>query len=146
MTLSIMAEHCYAMCTLCWLSRMLGVTNKPLMLSVNMLNVIMLIVVMLVVVMLVVVMVSVLALTNQSFGSSFFSLSSSFYWLFSLPFYLSIKEESYCWSSELFCRNNFVLNEQQSHFSSFYFKFKTSFSQNFLEVSRPMISCLLFLY
>ncbi len=30
MTLSIIAEHCYAKCHLCWLSLMLSVTFKPL--------------------------------------------------------------------------------------------------------------------
>jgi hypothetical protein len=33
MTLCILAEHCYAECRLCWLSLMLCVTYKPLMLS-----------------------------------------------------------------------------------------------------------------
>jgi len=34
MTLSIISEHCSAECRLCWLSLMLSVTYKPLMLSV----------------------------------------------------------------------------------------------------------------
>ncbi len=39
-TLSTMAEHCYAECRLCWLSLMLSVTYKPLMLYVVMLSVV----------------------------------------------------------------------------------------------------------
>jgi hypothetical protein len=34
-----MAEHCYAACLLCWLSRLLSVTYKPFMLSVVTLSV-----------------------------------------------------------------------------------------------------------
>ncbi len=41
-TFSIVAEHFYAECRLCWLSLMLGFTYKSLMLSVFMLNVVML--------------------------------------------------------------------------------------------------------
>jgi hypothetical protein len=39
MTLSIIAEHCYAECRLCTLLPMLNVTNKTLMLNVIMLTV-----------------------------------------------------------------------------------------------------------
>jgi hypothetical protein len=41
-TLSIMAEHCYVECHLCWLSLILSVTHEPFMLSVVMLNVVIL--------------------------------------------------------------------------------------------------------
>jgi hypothetical protein len=50
-----MEEPCYAVCHLCRLSLMLGVTNKPLMLSVIILSVVMLNVVILNVVILSVV-------------------------------------------------------------------------------------------
>ncbi len=42
MTFSMIAEHCYAVYQLCWLSLLLSVTNKPFMLFVIMLNVVML--------------------------------------------------------------------------------------------------------
>ncbi len=47
----MIAEHCYAVYQLCWLSLLLSVTYKPFMLCVIMLNVVMLNVVMLNVVM-----------------------------------------------------------------------------------------------
>jgi len=47
MTLSTMAERCYAECHLCLLSLMLSVTYKPIMLSVVMLNVVMMTVIVL---------------------------------------------------------------------------------------------------
>ena len=63
MMLSIMAEHCYAECRLCWLSLMVGVTNKHLMLSVIMPSVIMLSVIMVSAIMSSVIMVSVTMLS-----------------------------------------------------------------------------------